>query len=306
MPEALKIFQYRMCRLRQDDASHSLTVMASFDLFGPDPPESPVILSVPHAGREYPLELRAALRAPLAALSALEDRHVDHVARAARGSETMLVQRTARAWIDLNRAESERDPKLDDGAAAAAQPLQSAKVRAGLGLVPRRTALTGDLWRRRLSGEEVDRRVALDHRPYHAALGSALAAARRRFGTAVLLDLHSMPPVAGRGCAQVVLGDRFGRAAASRFVHRLEGEIERAGLRAALNTPYAGGHILDRHARPSAGIHAIQLELDRALYLDRRLDAIGPGFDATVALVRNLIAALAVEAMASPAELAAE
>ncbi len=306
MPEALKIFQYRMWRLRRDEASHSLTVMASFDLLGPDIPESPVVLSVPHAGRDYPLALRAALRAPVAALSTLEDRHVDLVARAARGRETMLVQRVARAWIDLNRAEFERDPKLDDGAVSTAQPLQSIKVRSGLGLVPRRTALAGDLWRRRLSGEEVDCRIAADHRPYHAALDRALAAAKRRFGTAILLDVHSMPSVAGRGGAQVVLGDRFGRAAASRFVHRLEGEIERAGLRAALNTPYAGGHILDRHARPEAGIHAIQLELDRALYLDRRLDMLGPGFDATMVLVRNLIAALADEAMATPVALAAE
>ena len=284
--------------------------MASFDLLGSDtpdtPPESPVVLSVPHAGRDYPLELRAALRAPLPALIALEDRHVDQVAVAARGSETMLVQRVARAWIDLNRSEAERDPKLDDGASLSSQPLQSTKVRAGLGLVPRRTALAGDLWRRRLSGDEVDRRIAADHRPYHVALDQALAAARRRFGTAVLLDIHSMPPVAGRGAAQIVLGDRFGRAAASRFVNRLEGETERAGLRVSLNTPYAGGHILDRHARPAAGLHAIQLELDRALYLDRRLDAIGPGFDATVMLVRRLIAALADEAMASPAALAAE
>ena len=114
-----------------------------------------------------------------------------------------------------------------------------------------------------------------------------------------------MPSLGGAGAAQVVIGDRFGRAAAARFVHRVEAEVEAAGLRHALNTPYAGGHILDRHAAPARGIHAVQLELDRALYLDRRGD-LAAGFADTVDLVRRLIAALADEALARPAALAAE
>ena len=114
-----------------------------------------------------------------------------------------------------------------------------------------------------------------------------------------------MPSIAGVGAAQVVLGDRFGRAAAARFVHRVDAEVESAGLRHALNTPYAGGHILDRHARPAGGIHAIQLELDRALYLDRRGE-LSAGLAATAALVRRIVAALADEALARPSALAAE
>lgn len=283
--------------------------MASFDLLRPDPagspPESPVVLSAPHAGREYPLELRAALRAPLSALTALEDRLVDEVALAARGRETTVIQRLPRAWIDLNRAETDRDPLLDDGAPDISYP-RSTKVGSGLGLVPRRTSSAGELWRRRLSGEEVERRIVADHRPYHAALAEALEAARRRFGAAVLLDIHSMPPPAGFGGARIVFGDRFGRAAAGRFVHRLVMETEAAGLRAATNTPYAGGHILERHGRPAEGIHAIQLEIDRALYLDRRLDSLGAGFEAAARMLRRLIAALADEATASPTALAAE
>ena len=284
--------------------------MPSFEIVGPPVPESPVVISVPHAGRDYPPALRAMARVSMAALTALEDRWVDAVGDAARGAETMLAQRAARAWIDLNRAETERDPRLDDGvmgggAAAPGQPIASAKVRSGLGLVPRRTAQAGELWSRKLSAAEVEARIAADHRPYHAALGGALAAARARFGAAVLLDLHSMPSIAGAGAPQVVLGDRFGRAAASRFVHRIEAEVEAAGLRVALNSPYAGGHILDRHARPAAGIHGVQLEIDRALYLDRRGE-LSPGFAGVVALVRRVIAALADEALARPAALAAE
>ena len=273
---------------------------ASFRLIGNEPPDSPVVLSVPHAGRDYPLALRAALRTPFASLTALEDRYVDAIALAARGRETLLLQDLPRAWIDLNRAEHERDPLLDDGAPGSNL---TAKVRAGLGLVPRRTTLAGDLWRRRLCADEVEARIVSDHRPYHDTLSALLDSARARFGTAVLLDLHSMPPIAG-GRARVVIGDRFGRAAAGRFVTRVEAEVAAAGIPYALNTPYAGGHILERHARPRDGVHAIQLEVDRSLYLDDRLDSPGPGLDLVTRLVRAVIDALADEAMVSPGPLA--
>ncbi|GAA0669608.1 N-formylglutamate amidohydrolase [Sphingomonas insulae] len=258
-------------------------------------PLSPVIVSVPHAGRDYPLVLRAALRLPEASLIVLEDRYVDLVAQEARTVETMLIQRRARAWIDLNRSEAERDPKVDEGARPQAQPAQSAKLRSGLGLVPRRAGAAGDLWRRRFSAAEVAARITQDHRPYHTALAELLEAARARFGIAVLIDLHSMPPVGSH--AQVVIGDRFGQAAASRFVARLEAEAMTMGVRSALNTPYAGGHILERHAAPQRNVHAIQIEIDRALYLDHALDRPGPGMARTVAMVRRMLAAVEDEAL---------
>lgn len=267
----------------------------SFRLFGCVPPDSPVVLSVPHAGRDYPPALHDALRTPLSSLTTLEDRHVDAIALAARGCETLLLQDMPRAWIDLNRAEHERDPLLDDGASASNLTV---KVRAGLGLVPRRTALAGELWRRRLGADEVEARIASDHRPYHDRLAEVLACTRERFGIAVLLDVHSMPPIAG-GRAQVVIGDRFGRAAAARFVRRIGAAVAAAGIPCALNTPYAGGHILERHARPPRGIHAIQLEIDRSLYLDDRLDAPGPGAAAVTRLLRAIIDALTEEALSA-------
>ncbi|MCP3735768.1 N-formylglutamate amidohydrolase [Sphingomonas sp. RP10(2022)] len=280
---------------------------ASFERIGaPDaadapfaPPLSPVVLSVPHAGRDYPAGLLAALRLPPAALVVLEDRHVDAVAHAARTVETMLVQRAPRAWIDLNRSEHERDPRVDEGARPQAQPAASAKLRSGLGLVPRRAGSAGDLWRRRFSAAEVTARIAQDHRPYHDALAATLVAARARFGIAVLIDVHSMPPIGAH--AQVVLGDRFGQSSAGRFVARLEAEAAAMGITSALNTPYAGGHILERHAAPAEGVHAIQLEIDRSLYLDHRLDQPGPGFARTVALLRRMLAAVEDEALAGDA-----
>lgn len=260
-------------------------------------PLSPVVVSVPHAGRDYPIALRAALRVPAAALVVLEDRYIDLVADDARTTQAMLVQRRARAWIDLNRSEAERDPKVDEGARPQSQAAASTKLRSGLGLVPRRAGAAGDLWRRRFSDTEVRERIARDHRPYHDTLDSLLRAARAKFGIAVLLDVHSMPPVAGD--AHIVLGDRFGTSSAGRFVTRLEGEAAALGVRTALNTPYAGGHILERHAAPGQNIHAIQIEVDRATYLDRLLDQPGPGMTQTATLLRRMFAAIEDEALST-------
>ena len=278
---------------------------AGFECWGGEPPTSPVVISVPHAGRDYPLPLRAALRVPLSEALALEDRHVDAVALLARGAEAMLIQRRARGWIDLNRSEDERDPKADEGAPPA--PPGVSKVGSGLGLIPRRVSPVGDLWKRRWSDAEVRARIVADHRPYHHALAAALAAARVRWGVAVLLDLHSMPPLTGAAKGtRVVLGDRFGRAAGARFVARVEAVAGAHGLTTALNTPYAGGHILDRHGRPADGVHAIQLELDRSLYLDRALERSGSGLERTASVVRAMLAALADEALAGGYAMAAE
>lgn len=269
------------------------------------PPTSPVVISVPHAGRDYPLSLKTALRVPLAALLPLEDRLVDAVARSARTDQATIIQRRARAWIDLNRAEDERDPLIDEGARGVAPVQQSAKLRSGLGLVPRRVSGAGDLWARRFTDAEVTARIVADHRPYHAAVAAALQAAQARFGVAVLLDLHSMPPLGPAG-TRIVLGDRFGHAAAPRFVDRAERACTEHGFSVARNTPYAGGHTLERHARPDSGIHAIQLELDRTVYLDRKLYAPGAGFARVVDLVQAILAALADEALSTPLAAAAE
>jgi N-formylglutamate amidohydrolase len=277
---------------------------ATFVRHGPAEPLSPVILSVPHAGRDYPEALRSAIRVPVDALRGLEDRHADAIALAARREETLLVAPRARAWIDLNRAEHERDPRLDDGAWPHGAPL-SAKVRSGLGLVPRRVGSAGDIWQRRLSADEVQQRIHADHRPWHAAIEAALAAAHMRFGVAVLLDVHSMPALGDPAtAARLVPGDRFGKSAAARFLGRIEGVARAHGVRTAANTPYSGGHILERHGNPRRGVHAIQLEFDRSLYLDSMLDQPGPGMDKAVRLLRDIIDAVADEAL--PGAIAAE
>ncbi|WP_294321543.1 N-formylglutamate amidohydrolase [uncultured Sphingomonas sp.] len=280
----------------------------SFDRTGPDEPVSPVVVSVPHAGRDYPPEMQALLTVPIARLTTLEDRYVDAVAVRAVGDEVMLVARRARGWIDLNRSPvRDRDPQVDAGAdprAFAAQP--SDKVRSGIGLIPRRAGGADNMWRRKLTDAEVVARITHDHTPYHDAIDRALAAAHARFGVALLLDLHSMPPLPGVLPAQVVLGNRHGQSGAALFTDVAVGVMRAAGLRLAINHPYAGGHILTSHARPRAGIHALQLEIDRSLYLDPQFDQPGNGVAATAAWVRTLIDALADAALATAHRIAAE
>ena len=279
-----------------------------FSRFGPEQPAFPLIIAVPHAGRDYPAELLAAASLPRARLEALEDRLADClITEAVAQGTTAFVARRARAWIDLNRDERELDQQMIEPSARPAATIESAKVRGGLGLIPRRIAGSGDIMRRRLSAAEAESRIALDHRPWHAALGQALASARARFGIAMLLDFHSMPPIARHGhdaAPRIVIGDRYGRSAASRFADRAGAVAESAGLRCSRNSPYAGGHALDRHGRPTSDIHAIQIEIDRSLYLAPDLRSPGAGMAGMTEFVARLAAALIDEAL--PAARAAE
>ena len=262
------------------------------------------MLSVPHAGRDYPTALLDALNVPVAALMVLEDRLIDEIAAKARRHETMIVADRPRAWIDLNRAEWERDSQVEEEASAKVRPRSSAKLRAGLGLVPRRASGVQPIWNRRFSGTEIEARIATDHRPYHTALAALLDATRKRFGVAILLDIHSMPGLGGAEPPAIVFGDRFGRSAASRLTSAAESAAAGASMRFATNAPYAGGHILETHGRPEHAVHAIQIEIDRNLYLDGAQEWLGEGADRTAAMLHRVITALSDAAV--PGLLAAE
>jgi len=258
----------------------------------------PVLVSVPHAGRVYPPALLANLQVPPEAVVRLEDRYVDLLSRAAAtAGAAVIIATRPRAWIDLNRAPHEIDPDMLADARAGQFGQPSARVRGGLGLVPRRLASHGELWRRRWSQRDIAARIAADHAPYHNAIGGALARLRDRFGAALLLDLHSMPPLApveGIAPPQIVIGDRFGRAAADALSHAAIAAVQAMGYRTALNHPYAGGYVLERHGRPDRGISALQVEIDRSLYLDAALRDPGPGaarLDREIGQLARLLAA---------------
>jgi N-formylglutamate amidohydrolase len=256
----------------------------------------PVLLSVPHAGRDYPDELLANLRVPLADIVRLEDRYADRLVQPAIASGfPAIVAHRARAWIDLNRAETDIDAAMFHGSLALpAQP--GVKARGGLGLFPRRLQHCGELWRSPMREPDAAHRIAQLHRPYHKAIADVLAEMRDRFGFAVLIDVHSMPPLAAPDCngsivdqpPQIVIGDRFGRSAGSIYAELILDHSATKGWRAALNSPYSGAYILQTHGQPRRSIHALQLEIDRSLYLDGRLREPAAGLAHVAELITDI------------------
>lgn len=281
---------------------------APFRRLGPELPASPVLLSVPHAGRAYSAALLDSARLSRAKLELLEDRLVDRLVwRAVAAGASAVVADVPRAEIDLNRDEREIDPALVVPRPEPSELADSPRTRGGLGLIPARIAGAGAIWRQRIAAAEVARRIAAVHRPYHDALAAGLAAARARFGIAILLDCHSMPPRSPAGGEpRVVLGDRHGASMAPQLVAAAELAVRDAGFRTARNMPYAGGEITARHGRPGEGVHALQMEIDRSLYLAPDLRAPGPGFDRIARLIAAVADGLAREALAPPEAIAAE
>lgn len=245
----------------------------------------PIFLSVPHSGRQYPDWLLRLSRKGIQSLRVLEDPLVDRLVwRAQALGIGAVIADAPRAAIDCNRAEEELDPSCISLAPGAGH--DGWRVRAGLGLVASRTAQSGDLWRRRIGPAELADRLDCVHRPYHRLLAAELERLRRRHGEVVLLDCHSMPWRAGQ--AELVIGDLHGRSADGFVTDLVRRTAEAAGFRTTCNDPYAGGYIVSSHGRPAAGVHALQLELDRRCYLDASAQAPGEGFDRATRLIESI------------------
>jgi N-formylglutamate amidohydrolase len=267
-----------------------------FSLHNAEQPAFPILLSVPHAGREYPQSLLNKLRVSPEELVRLEDRYADRLVQHAISSGmTAIVAHRARAWIDLNRSEDDLDPEMvfSNGEALSFAP--SAKTRGGLGLIPRRLAGCGELWNGKHDLALIKERLSVYHRPYHMAVEKNLNAMHARFGVALLLDIHSMPPLhrpQSWHAAQVVVGDLFGKSASARYSETALSVTRHHKVTASLNHPYSGDHMLRRHGRPGCNIHAVQLEIDRTLYLDELLREPGAGLSTTASMISNIAFAL--------------
>ena len=252
------------------------------------------VFASPHSGVDYPGNMGGDPDLPEASLRSAEDALVDQlIAPGVVHGATVISARVARAWLDLNRAPTDLDPALIEGAAGEVSP----RAAAGYGVVPR---LTGDgraLYARRLTLDEANARIATVHTPYHEALAAEMQAAKARAGEAVLVDWHSMParatqsPGGPRG-PDVVLGDRHGSSCAAELTRRLRRSFEALGWRVALNQPYAGGWTTQAWGRPDDGFHAIQIELNRALYFDEGMRTPGPGWSRTAKGVARVISDL--------------
>lgn len=265
---------------------------------------SPIVVSVPHAGRHYPSLLQAQSRLTVEQLSLLEDRHVDVLTGSLMDMEhQILVATTARAWIDLNRAPHEiesdmiarTDPGFDD-MRTSAMKCDQAKINAGLGLVPSRVPRIGAIYRHKLGLDDIQQRILSIHTPWHEAVERAMAAAWRVHGYAVLIDLHSMPTIprgqTGHGL-RAVIGDRHGQSCDIALAGRAVSMLRREGLRTDLNRPYAGAYTLMRHGQPARNLHALQVEFDRSLYLNDMGNPIAARVEALSGMFARLCAELA-------------
>jgi len=234
----------------------------------------PVLISVPHSGREYPPELLDNLNVSASHLLRLEDRYADRLAASAIGSGfPSIIARKPRAWVDLNRSRTEIDPDMVAGMDSTQTAHISRKVRGGLGILPRRLHGAGNLWRDKWQHQHVIERIEQDHEPYHLMVAQLLDQMRSAFGCALLLDLHSMPSVFDENRRKIgfVIGDRFGRSCDSRYAELAAVHFRRQGHNVQTNHPYSGGYILERHGKPARNVHAFQLEVDRSLYLDQNM-----------------------------------
>jgi N-formylglutamate amidohydrolase len=252
--------------------SHAPTVEPPFVLIEPLRRTAPLIFASPHSGRRYPPELLADARVSLISLRRSEDTYVDELfAGAAAHGAAVLSAAVARAYVDLNRDPGELDPDMFDERPPPNVHATSARVQAGLGAIPRVSGDGQNIYRRKLSLHEAERRIANVHRPYHTMLANLVAETKSLFGCAVLLDCHSMPSSArGAHAPDVVLGDRFGAACHPSVTALAEATLRRMNYRVARNTPFAGGHTTQTYGRPALGVHALQIELNRGLYVDER------------------------------------
>ena len=276
----------------------------AYSLFRARTFSSPVLIAAPHGGRNYPPRLRARLRESDGAgdpLLRLEDRLIDVLALgvARRSGSACLIAHAPRALLDLNRAPDDVDwSMISDGHDADTARHASRRSNNGLGLIPRRLAGFGELWRGPFTIRELHDRIDGIHTPYHRVLGQTLSDIRDQWGIAVLIDLHSMPPLrtADGSGAEFVVGDRFGTSAHTDLSAAALDTLGAKGRRVAHNRPYAGGYVLDRHGDRRRSYHAIQIEVCRSLYLDVHMREQTARSQAVVKLLCDLTKRLADEA----------
>ena len=262
-------------------------------------PAGAMVFASPHSGTAWPADMGEVAGLALSTLRSAEDVGVDGlIAGGPSRGVPVIAGQVARAYVDLNRSPTELDPALVDGEVPATP---TARVSAGFGVIPRRAGDGTDLYDRRLTPAEAAGRLDRVHAPYHQALGDLMQAARDRHGAALLIDWHSMPSrAAGAGGrnrrgVDVVLGDRHGSTCRGATMRRIRALFEAQGWRVGLNTPYAGGYSTERWGRPDEGFQAVQVELNRALYLDEATLEPSEDYGRFSKALDRVVAALAAE-----------
>ncbi len=259
------------------DASQNAALRA-VEIVRPVGRHSRFVFASPHSGSDYPAEFLKQSALPRAILRRSEDAHVDALFACAPSLGAPLVKALfPRSFIDPNRAETELDPVLFGPQAHVLAGKISQRAAAGLGIVPRLAGEGCAIYAGPLALDEARRRIGLYYRPYHAALAGELQAAEARFGSAVLIDCHSMPSASARG-ADIVLGDRFGASCDPDITASAERLFRAEGFKVVRNRPYAGGFTTEHYGCPAENRHALQIEVNRGLYMHERTLARTAGF----------------------------
>ncbi len=269
--------------------------MTAYHLTMPDVRTTSVVFASPHSGRDYPWSFVRRTNLDERILRSSEDAFVDKLFDAApRHGAPLLTATAPRAWIDVNRSAEELDPALIEGVKRTAH---NPRVASGLGVVPRVVANGRAIYRGKITRKEAMARIEEFWKPWHLALNTLMDDSVALFGEAILIDCHSMPHEAiesishPRGARpEIVLGDRFGAAAGSDVVDRIEAAMTAAGLRVARNAPFAGAFVTQNYGRPAQSRHAIQVEIDRSLYMNEQLIRPNNNFKAFKALIDRVVA----------------
>lgn len=261
-------------------------------------PSSCTVFASPHSGCDYPWSFLRKTVLDERTIRSSEDAFVDRLFDSATEFGAAFIKAGApRAFVDLNRAADELDPALIDGVRRQGH---NPRIASGLGVVPRVVAGGRAIYRGKISLREVERRIENYWRPYHATLQTLLDEARLLHGQAILIDCHSMPHEAMDGVArgggkrpEIVLGDRFGAAAAGEIVDHIESAFVSAGFTVTRNAPFAGAYIAQAYGRPSKSQHAVQVEIDRSLYMNEKRIELNANFDSLRETLRGVIAEIA-------------
>ena len=269
-----------------------------FEILEPAAWRAPIIFNSPHSGSVYPHEFLIASRIDLGALRRSEDSFMDELIAGLtdRGFPVVRVN-FPRSYVDVNREPYELDPRMFSGRLPSFANTRSMRVAGGLGTIPRVVGDGQEIYRERLSVEDALGRIETLYKPYHRALRQLINKAHQAFGTVVVVDCHSMPSV---GVSRdeprrpdMVIGDRYGTSCASLLPDMVEETMSRLGYSVGRNKPYAGGFITEHYGNPASGLHAVQLELNRAIYMDERRRERGPRFAQVAADFADLAEALA-------------
>jgi N-formylglutamate deformylase len=274
-----------------------------FEIIEPAEWQGPVVFNSPHSGSIYPRAFLTTSRLDTATLRRSEDSFVDElVLGVVRRGYPLMRAHFPRCYVDVNREPYELDPRMFEGRLPSFANTRSMRVAGGLGTVARVVGDAQEIYGQRLPVDDAIRRIEGLYKPYHRALRRLFTRVHRNFGAAVLIDCHSMPSTAGskdeRPRADVVLGDRYGTSCVTAVAETIEATLRGQGYSVSRNKPYAGGFITEHYGNPAAGLHAIQLEINRALYMDERRFERSPSFASLAADLETLaerLGALAIE-----------